>query len=136
MSGTERRQPDWDLDLRNGQEAEQQVLATLLGVAAGTVEVKRDDGAERYGNVFIETRCLQQGVWRWSGIATTKADLWAQVLPGGVMVIVPVPLLRDVVRAEFALGNRRVNRQGSHPTEGVVISLSALLSRIHQSRAA
>ena len=71
-------QPDFDIDLRRGQQGEQFVANILTGVD-GTVEVKRDYGAHSTGNVYVETYQLNRSGdgWNPSGLLTTKADWWA-----------------------------------------------------------
>ena len=71
-------QPDFDIDLRRGQDGENFVANILTG-DKGTVEVKRDYGAFKTGNLYIETYQLNRAGdgWNPSGLLTTKADWWA-----------------------------------------------------------
>ena len=81
----------FDLDLRDGQWAEELVSDILSG--AKTVEVKRDFLNRETGYVFIETH--QNG--RPSGILTTEADYWAFVVMNNRVLFVPTEHLRRML---------------------------------------
>lgn len=49
------------------------LLNRILG---GKIEIKNHDTATHYGNLFIEYKILKDGVFKWSGLSTTKADFW------------------------------------------------------------
>ena len=75
-------EPDFDIDLKRGQDGEQFVANILTGDRA-TVEVKRDFGTHRTGNLYVETHQLSRDGKTWipSGIATSKADWWVYCGP-------------------------------------------------------
>jgi hypothetical protein len=65
----------------------------LLVSGAVTVEVKTDRIAERTGRAALE---VMNNRGRASGVAKTKAGVWAHVV-GGLMYLIPVPPLRRLV---------------------------------------
>lgn len=87
---------DFDLDYSNGVVGENLVDALLGG--GKTVEVKTDLKWKDTGNVYIETICWshRKAEWYPSGLSTSKADFWAFVLQGGV-VLVPIEVLKKAV---------------------------------------
>jgi hypothetical protein len=89
---------DFDLDFSKGKEGEDLVSETLL---SGTIEVKTDLRWKDTGNLYVETECFYQTSQSWepSGLSVTKADYWAFVL-NGLIVILPTEDLRIVVEAE------------------------------------
>lgn len=130
------RQPDWDVDRLRGEEAEALVRATRNGILLGTTEVKRDDGALKYGNVFLEFACRQQsGAWSSSGIATTKSSTWAHVF-WPVVVAAPTWMVRNIAREAKQRGDIKECVVGTNPTKGAVVSVSQFLPTLieHASR--
>lgn len=97
----------FDLDLRDGVEIENKVLAMLMG---GTrLEVKYQPDALRY--LFIEVSC--RGVP--SGISTTEAEWWVIVYAGGRQLIA---LRTDVLRGILNEGSERGVRTASGGDDG------------------
>lgn len=117
--------PDFDVDRARGQEAEELYRKCRTWMINGTAEVKRDDAARKYGNVYVEYECLRRGEWRPSGISITRAHTWVFVC-WPIIVAIPVSILRQVFARARPHGSREMNR-GSHPTRGVVIPLRDLL---------
>lgn len=123
-------QPDFDIDLRYGQEGERLVAAFLSGFLDGTVEVKRDARAAETGNVYIETECHRRDGWQPSGIRASQATYWALVVGEAVVLGIPTDVLRTVVDKALdpSLRMGREERDGSHPTRGVAIPLNVLFT--------
>jgi len=65
-------QPDWDIDLRTGENAERLALDLITD---DTVEVKYDRKARSTGNLYVETHCRRADGWNESGVNTTKATV-------------------------------------------------------------
>ena len=77
---------DFDLDFTYGHEGEQLVRDILTGGL--TVEVKRDRRWVETGNIYVESAFYSRATHNWiqSGIMVTKADRWALVLEGLVII--------------------------------------------------
>jgi hypothetical protein len=84
---------DFDLDLSVGQAGEKLVEGLLTGNK--TIEVKTDLRWRETNNLYIETECWSHNnnCWYPSGLSATKAEYWAFVLEGTVL-IVPINVLR------------------------------------------
>lgn len=121
-------QPDFDLSrIAAGENAERMVAHLRSAVLLGDCEVKLDDAASKYRNVFFEHKCLRSGQWTDSAIRTTKAQNWAHVIGHGRIVIwMPTWLLRQVLNREPRI-EKPGNVSGDHPTKGVVVPLERLL---------
>ena len=87
---------DFDLDLSVGHGGEALVNELLTG--GKTIEVKTDLKWKNTGNLYIETVCWSHNNSEWypSGLSTTKADVWAFVLEGTVL-LVPTQILKQAV---------------------------------------
>ncbi len=118
-------QPDWDIDLRAGKNAERLVLDLITD---DTLEVKHDRKARYTGKLYVETHCRRRDGWHPSGISTTKATVWFFVLEteDKMMVSLSTDALRREV-ARFAHSETREETDGSHPTRGVTVPLAAVL---------
>lgn len=130
---SEGRSPQWDLDLRYGKAGEKLVAAFIEGFTNGTIEVKSDRLAAETGNVYIEAECRVATGWQPSGIVTTKAEYWAIVLGEAVVIGVPTSIIRRCYEKALQPGMewaRREEKDGSHPTRGVVLPLNLLLTWI------
>lgn len=135
-------QPDWDVDLRYGNEGEQLVadfLTGMLGPETGrlTVEVKTDRKVADTGNIWIELECRRKDGWHDSGIRTSKADAWSIVFDETCFITISTATLRAI--AEHAHGERSIDGKyflrseetdGSHPTRGVKLPLNLFLFRL------
>ena len=122
-------QPDWDIDLKDGKYGES-IVKELLLLDDAEIEVKHDRLALMTGNVYVETHCRRRDGWHESGICTTKAKVWFFVLDADNRITVSVTteeLRRQVKR--FYPRNKREEKDGSHPTRGVVVPLAAGLLR-------
>jgi hypothetical protein len=118
-------EPNFDIDFAVGQQGELFMTHVLRSLGTERIEVKTDQMAGQTGNVYIEYECRG----RQSGIATTKAEFWAWVLPGDVLVVARVALVREVARAYFRAGRTHCPR-GSHPTKGVLVPVGRLVAAL------
>ena len=119
-------QPDWDIDLRDGKAGEDLVRDTLL-LTDEQIEVKTDRKARSTGNLYIETHCRRRDGWHPSGINTTKATAWFFVLDSDDKLMVSITT--EALKRQVARFGRRVaeERDGTHPTKGVLVPLAGLL---------
>ena len=121
-------EPRFDVDYEYGHQGELFVTDIISALKNNRVEVKR----KRYEDdqFYVEYQCLKRGNWEKSGIATTEAELWAFVIADtGVAVVVTTSRLRDAAAFVFKhmKGNRREERDGSHPTRGVLVPFVMLV---------
>jgi hypothetical protein len=127
-----KREPNWDIDLAAGKQAELWVSSVRESLAGkGTVEVKAPQPFLKFHSPYIEYACRgRDGKWRPSGIATTKAKLWFITfgsLPGGW--VVETEWLRRAARLAFKNpSNRREETDGANPTRAVVVTMFHLWS--------
>ena len=126
-------QPDWDIDAAAGRQGEMFVLNIAEALRDGTGEVKAQEAASKYGNVFIEFECYSREFSAYipSGIETTHAETWTFTLgvPPVVAVSFETRLLRELYERALKEGDRvrAGGAGGSHPTKGVIVSLRELL---------
>jgi hypothetical protein len=126
------RKPDFDIDLAIGAQSELWVASVREALAGKSrVEVKAPKPFLEKGSAFVEYACLRNdGEWHRSGIndPELKAELYILcfgVLPGGLIVETQW-LKRAALLAYKNPNNRREEKDGSHPTKGVVVSLRHL----------
>lgn len=127
---SDRYQPDFDLDRAVGAQGELFVASIAESLSTGLAEVKYEQAASKYGNVYIEFSCRRAGEYRPSGIDATDSDVWAFVLGRDqpqIMVAAPVALVQAVKERALREGQIRNTIRGSHPTNGAVVSLKDLL---------
>jgi hypothetical protein len=130
------RQPDFDIDLARGAQAELWVMDVRKAFAErGRIEVKAPTPFLREQTFYVEYACCgRDGIWRPSGIKTTRAALQFfkfGSLPGGL--IVETEWLRRACKIAYdrPLARKRCQR-GSNPTRAVVVGLADLwLAREH-----
>lgn len=115
---------DFDLDYSNGLVGENLVDALLGG--GKTVEVKTDLKWKDTGNVYIETTCWshRKNEWYPSGLSASKADFWAFVLQGGV-VLVPTTQLKETVTR---FGRAITCNIPPNPSKGYLITIENILT--------
>jgi hypothetical protein len=124
------RMPDFDIDRKNGAQAELWVLDVCKTMADGNgeIEVKAPKPFLRKGSPYIEYQCLgRDGSWRPSGIATTKAKLWAITfgsLPGAL--VIDTAWLKRAARLAYEKKQFLEERDGSNPTKGVFVTFKDL----------
>jgi hypothetical protein len=124
------RQPDWDIDRELGAQSELWVSDVRRALAEkGTIEVKHDKPFLKNQHCYVEYQCRSRnGVWRPSGIATTKAALYVFTfgcLPGGLIVATEW-LKRAARRALSKPSSRKECLRGANPTRGVLVSIADL----------
>jgi len=124
-------QPDFDVDLAYGQQAEILVLEIMESIQKGLTEVKRDARWVDTGNVYIEYECLRgNGKEVKSGLAATKALLFGFVLADTeCLIILPTATLKEYASQLLRKGHQwnpkkknpymAEETNGSHPTRGV-----------------
>ena len=124
------RQPAFDIDLKIGAQSELWVadICRMLAEGSGAVEVKAPKPFLQQESAYVEYQCCgRDGVWRPSGIATTKAKIWFLTfgsLPGAL--VVETEWLKRAARRAFAGGELIECMRGSNPTKAVLISLRDL----------
>jgi len=124
------RQPNWDIDRELGAQSELWVADIRRALAEeGTIEVKHDQPSLKKQHFYVEYECRgRDGVWRPSGIATTKSKLYFFTFgdrPGGV--VVATDWLTRAARLAYKRPSARAEcRQGANPTRGVLVSLADL----------
>lgn len=122
-------EPAFDVDYEAGRQGELFVARIIDALKTGArVEVKTDDAAQKYGNVYLEYACRYRGEWKPTGIAATEAEIWVQVV-GELALAAPAERWRDVARHYYlnVPSSRRELVRGSHPTKGVVIPLGEIV---------
>jgi len=126
-------QPDWDINVKQGAQAELWVssIRDLMAKANGEIEVKAPKPFLKYQSPYVEYACQSRdGTWRKSGIATTKAKAWFFTfgsLPGGWLI--ETEWLKRAAREAYRdPRNRREETHGSNPTKGVVVSMFHLFA--------
>lgn len=130
------RQPNWDIDLERGAQAELWVADLRKALAeSATVEVKAPTPFLREQTFYVEYACRgRDGIWRPSGIKVTKANLQFfkfGSLPGG-LVVETEWLKRACAIAYQRPAARKRCQAGSNPTQAVVVGLADLwLAREH-----
>jgi hypothetical protein len=131
------RQPDWDINLAEGAQAELWVLDVRRSLAGtGTIEVKAPKPFLREQTFYVELECRgRDGIWRPSGINVTKAVLQFfkfGCLPGGL--VVETEWLKRACRIAYQKpAARKECQRGSNPTHAVVVGLGDLwLAREHE----
>lgn len=129
----------FDLDFRRGAQGELIVMdiCRMLAEGSGSIEVKRDSWYVHSRRLYVEHECRgRDGIWRPSGIETTKATFWAFVAGDHPFVqILPTDWLkraRDLAAADNR--NHRSCDYGENPTRGVFVYLNHILSTRDQAR--
>lgn len=140
MSTTDRNadgyEPRFDVDYEYGHQGEMWVTNVVDALKKDRVEVKRDGKFHQTGNLYVEYECWRRGGWRQSGIATTTAELWVFVLGSSeTAIVIPTQLLKNVCRDLWRRDPRPVaeEKDGSHPTRGVLVKLSYLMAVIQKN---
>jgi hypothetical protein len=125
-------QPDFDIDAAVGHQGELFTWRVVDALADGSSQTKNDAVALRTGRLYLEWQCWQRGAWRPSGIADTPADVWVEVIGGGMLIAVPSADVRAIARAHWRTpddANPSCTR-GSHPTRGVLITIPQFIQEV------
>lgn len=130
---TDGYQPDFDIDQQVGRQGELWVTNIIRALLEGRSEVKTEEAALRYGNLYVEFQCLRRGRWRWSGIATTKAEVWVSIpIPDGMAIVISTERLRSIVKPKWLRGDIKECVRGSHPTRGVTVPIRDLFDLVRK----
>ena len=128
--------PNWDVDLREGEISEEAVKAGC----SGTVEVKRQARVLHFGLVFVEVqqRPRRGGAWKPSGLSTSTADHWAfQLGANGRDIMSTLWIATDELRGIVdELAYEQGYREPVHNDvqgRGVVVPLTRLLGLDHDT---
>lgn len=121
-------EPRFDIDYRAGKVGEALVGTFLQSLTEGTIEVKTERNALKYGNHFVEThqqRSDQQ--WYPSGINTTESDWWVIASPtgAGFIAIRRQELLQLVLESERR--EQPINNEHTNAARGRVVPLLRIL---------
>lgn len=112
---------DFTADLEYGQEGERNLHEFFYAFSQRTVEVKAD--RYRNGRMAVETQQKPDGKeWKDSGINVTEADWWAYRFAPDAFVIVSVARLKNYLRYNYDLLNKRTFAANStNPAMGFVL---------------
>ena len=123
-----RREPNFDLDRAVGEQSELWVNDVRRALASnGRVKIKAPKPWLKEQSFFVEYACLRKSKWTKSGINASTADLWFVTfgsLPGGL--VVDRQWLFRAAKLAFNKGKTIECKIGSHPTKGVLVSLTEL----------
>lgn len=119
-------EPRWDHDRVYGEQGERVVESLRELGLAGRIETKRKRYADDEFYIELQQDPGRRGAFKPSGLNTTEAEYWAYVInSSGIVVFIPVVLLRDALRA--GRGTRAEEDHGDNPTRGRLIGLNSLL---------
>lgn len=112
---------DFKTDLSYGHQGEQNLIDFFHALNDGTVEVKAD--RYRNGRMAVETEQRPNGgQWKPSGINVTQAKWWAYRFAPDSYVLVSVERLKNYLRYNYALLNKRDFASGSdNPARGFLL---------------
>lgn len=112
---------DFTVDLDFGHEGEENLIMFFRAVEGGRVEVKAD--RYRNGRMAVETQQNPAGRgWKDSGINVTEADWWAYRFAPDAFVIVSVRRLKNFLRYNKDLLNKRNFAANSdNPAKGFIL---------------
>ena len=84
------------------------------------------------GRLYVEYECLGRNGWYPSGIDATDSDVWVFVLGSTASaIVIATDLLRQLVgRVRRNPRFCRKETDGDHPTKGVVLPLSLVLTTV------
>jgi hypothetical protein len=124
-------QPDFDLDLKTGEQGEALVKAGLTG----TVEVKTDRRVSETGNLYIELWQFSEADRankRPSGLSTTKAEFWATTTVKGTgFLIVKTDQLKALIKANrYTQTSQPIANSKTNGSVGVLVPLKDLLTEV------
>lgn len=97
--------PNWDIQLKRGQQTEASFARILH---CETFEVKDDDVAQRTGKIAIEYSCNGKP----SGIAVSKADMWAYLYARGCWLLFEKAEFRQIFEHFNALSGECFHKTG------------------------
>lgn len=121
----------WDFTHQDGDQGELFARWAADGLKSGaSLEVKTDIESWRTGNVYIEFECDVSG-WTPSGISAshTKAEIWAQVVVGPMVLFAPTEYVRWVAK-KYGKVKELPRTRSTHPTRGYVIPIPQFVAAI------
>lgn len=125
-------EPRWDIDLKLGEHAEAYVGEVFGWLCTQDHRIHVECKHKEYDDDWFYVELMQHrvgGTPRQSGLNTTESELWAvSIGDTGVVLLIPVPLLRAVIRAEPMRGKPAQARRGDCPTEGRLLRLVTVLN--------
>jgi hypothetical protein len=134
----------FDLDMKRGAAGELFVLdiCKMLAEGSGTIEVKTDYRFTEKQRFYIEIECRgRDGKWRPSGLAVTKAKLWAIVVGKQPNDMLPMMFVFDThwLQRAAALAakdqrNLRTCDYGKNPTRGVLVYINHFVRTMDPSK--
>jgi hypothetical protein len=128
-------EPEFDIDYEYGRQGEMFVTSIRKAMQEDRVEVKRDGKFAETGNLYVEFACLKRGKWSPSGIATSTSEAWTFVLGDSeVALTLSTELLKDVCRMAYRQGRIAEEKDGSHPTKGVLLKVSTLMAYLRRHK--
>lgn len=132
------RQPDFDIDYKDGYQGELWVADVLDSLEDGArIEVKRDRLAVETGNVYLEYECWKSGQWVKTGFLSRTAELYSIALAPMVVVSAPTSAVRAVAAKYYAdERNRRECPVGGNPTRGVIVPVRNYVLELMAMRSA
>lgn len=116
----------WDETARDGDQGELFARWAANGLRSGaSVEVKTDNASWQTGRIFIEFECKVSGQWVPSGIDPrhTRAEIWAHVIVGPVVLFAPIEYVRWVAEKHGQV-KELPKRRSTHPTRGYVMPIA------------
>lgn len=130
------RQLGWDGDYEYGRQAELWVEDVRSAFRTEQVEVKRDGRFAVTGNVYVEYEAWTRRHNRYepSGIATTKAEVWAVVFGDSpAMLVVKTEWLRALIRRVWDKTHWHCEeKDGKNPTKGIALPVSFVLAALRE----
>jgi len=121
---------EWDFEAQAGDQGELFARWAANGLRSGaSLEVKTDKESWATGNIYIEYECRVSGQWVPSGIDAkhTRAELWAYVTVGPIVIFAPTEYVRWVASR---VGKPRELTEGTHPTRGYVIPIPQFVAAL------
>lgn len=122
-------EPRFDIDYEFGRQGELLIGSVIEALKTESAEVKTDAQSLRTGNLYVEFECLRRDGWHRSGLATTEAEVWCFVLgTTGLALVVQTEALKEICRPLRRAGKVAEERDGSHPTRGVLLPIAHLVT--------
>jgi hypothetical protein len=123
--------PEFDVDLGRGQSGERLVAGIYTSLFDGRVEVKKDFGAWKTGNHYVETAQQgQDGEWYPSGINRTSAEWWAIVGPDEVgMLVIRTDLLKQLA-ATAPESSQPIRNEKTNASKGRLVRIESIVAAV------
>lgn len=123
--------PEFDVDLGRGQAGERLVAGIYTALFDGRVEVKKDFGAWKTGNHYVETaQQSDSGEWKPSGINATEAEWWAIVGPDEVgMLVIRTDLLKRLA-ASAPEASQPIRNERTNASKGRLVRVEDIVATV------